>query len=107
MQSGKRKTQLIFGNHAKTSQVAPVVKNRRANAGEARDVGSIPGLGRCPGKKEMATHSSIFAWKIAWTEEPGGLQSRGLQKSDMTEHTPENVPKQLIVERKIFSTNVA
>ena len=32
-------------------------------------------------EKEMATHSSILAWKIPWTEEPGGLQSMGLQKS--------------------------
>ena len=31
-------------------------------------------------KQEMATHSSILAWKISWTEEPGGLQSMGLQK---------------------------
>ena len=38
-------------------------------------------------EKEMATHSSILAWEIPWTEEPGGLQSMGLQKSDMTEHT--------------------
>ena len=30
-------------------------------------------------KKKMATHSSILAWKIPWTEEPGGLQSVGLQ----------------------------
>ena len=30
-------------------------------------------------EKEMATHSSILAWKIPWTEEPGGLQSMGLQ----------------------------
>ena len=34
-----------------------------------------------PLEKEMATHSSILAWKISWTEEPGGLQSTGLQKS--------------------------
>ena len=32
-------------------------------------------------EKEMATHSSILAWRIPWTEEPGGLQSMGLQKS--------------------------
>ena len=32
-----------------------------------------------PLEKEMATHSSILAWKIPWTEEPGGLQSMGLQ----------------------------
>ena len=36
-------------------------------------------------EKEMATHSSILALKIPWTEEPGGLQSMGLQESDMTE----------------------
>ena len=34
-----------------------------------------------PPEKEMATHSSILAWRITWTEEPGGLQSTGLQKS--------------------------
>ena len=33
-----------------------------------------------PLEKEMATHSSILAWKISWTEEPGGLHSMGLQK---------------------------
>ena len=42
-------------------------------------LGSIPGYKRPPGE-EMATHSSIIAWKISWTEEPGGLQSIGLQK---------------------------
>ena len=31
-------------------------------------------------EKEMATHSSMLAWKIPWTEEPGGLQSMGLQR---------------------------
>ena len=34
-----------------------------------------------PLEKEMATHSSILAWEIQWTKEPGGLQSMGLQKS--------------------------
>ena len=34
-----------------------------------------------PLEKEMATHSSILAWEIPWTEEPGGLQSMGSQKS--------------------------
>ena len=32
-------------------------------------------------EKEMATHASMLAWETPWTEEPGGLQSRGLQKS--------------------------
>ena len=36
-------------------------------------------------EKEMATHSSIVAWEIPWTEEPGGPQSVGSQKSDTTE----------------------
>ena len=35
----------------------------------------------------MATHSSILAWRIPWTKEPGGLQSMGLQKVDTTEAT--------------------
>ena len=35
-------------------------------------------------EKEMASHSSILAWKIPWTEEPGGLQSMDLRESDMT-----------------------
>ena len=44
-------------------------KESACNAGEP---GSIPVLGRSP-EKEMATHSSILAWRIPWTEEPGGL----------------------------------
>ena len=36
-------------------------------------------------EKEMATHSSIFAWRIPWTEEPGRLQSMGCKESDTTE----------------------
>ena len=36
--------------------------------------------GKDPLEKEMATHSSILAWKIPWMEEPGGLQSMGLQR---------------------------
>ena len=37
-----------------------------------------------PLEEEMATHSSIPVWEILWTEEPGGLQSMGLQESDTT-----------------------
>ena len=48
------------------------VKNPPANAGDIRDVGLIPGLGRSL-EKGMATHSSILVWRIPWTEEPGGL----------------------------------
>ena len=53
-----------------------MVKNLPTNA---EDVGWNSGLGRPP-EKEMAMYSSILAWKIPWTEEPGGLQSMGLQK---------------------------
>ena len=51
------------------SQVVQVVKNPPANAG---DQGSIPGSGRSP-EEGVAAHSSILAWRIPWTEEPGGL----------------------------------
>ena len=40
-----------------------------------------------PLEEEMATHSSILAWRIPWTEESARLQSMGLQKSDITEVT--------------------
>ena len=36
--------------------------------------------GEDPLEKEMATHSSILAWRIPWTEEPGGIQSTGSQR---------------------------
>ena len=49
------------------------VNNMPANAGDTRDVGSVPGLGRFPGGGNG--NSSILAWKIPWAQEPGGLQS--------------------------------
>ena len=52
----------------------------KASACNAEDPGSIPGSGRSL-DKEMATHSSILAWRIPWTEEPGRLQSAGVAKS--------------------------
>ena len=51
-----------------------------ANEGGMRDVGSIPGP-EDPLEEGMATHSSILAWRIPWTEKPGGLQSTGLQRA--------------------------
>ena len=59
-----------------------MIKNLPANKG---DTGSIPGQ-EDPLEKEMATHSSILAWEIPWTEEPGGYSSWGCRKSAMTEH---------------------
>ena len=56
-----------------TSQVALVVKNLLAYAGDMRDEGSIFGWGRSL-EEGMVTHSNILAWRIPWTEEPGRLQ---------------------------------
>ena len=50
----------------------------KASAYNVGDPGSIPGSGRSP--EEIATHSRILAWKIPWTEEPGGLQSMGSKR---------------------------
>ena len=54
------------------SQVMLVVKNPLANVGDLRDQVSIPGCAD-PLKKGLATHSSILAWRIPWTEEPNEL----------------------------------
>ena len=56
------------------------LSDSKESACNAGDPGSIPGLGKIPLEKEMATLSSIFAWRIPWTEEPGGLQSMGSQR---------------------------
>ena len=64
-----------------------MVKNLPANAGDVRDMGSILGQ-EDPLEEEMATHASILAWKIPWTEKPGGLYSPwGHKGSNLTEHT--------------------
>ena len=57
-----------------------MVKSLPATAGHA---GLTPGWGRSL-DKDMATHSSILAWEIPWTEEPGRLESMGSQKSQDT-----------------------
>ena len=54
-----------------------MVNNQPAN--DVRDAGSIPGQ-EGPLEKGMVTHSSILAWRIPWTEEPGGLQPMWLQR---------------------------
>ena len=70
----------------KASRVAQLVKNPLAiqettcNSGDmGQSLGQEDPLG-----KEVATHSSILAWEIPWTEEPGRLQSMGLQELGMT-----------------------
>ena len=56
-----------------------VVKNLPASAGDAGDTGLIPGLGRSPGEGN-SNPPQYLAWKIPWTEEPGGLQSMRSQR---------------------------
>ena len=56
-----------------------MVKNPPANAEDIRDSGSTLGQ-EDPLEEEMVTHSTILAWKIPWTEKPGGLQSMGSKK---------------------------
>ena len=51
--------------------MALVIENSSANAGDIRHMGSIPGS-KDPLEEGMATHSSILAWRIPWTEEPVG-----------------------------------
>ena len=84
-----------------------VGKESACNVG---DPSSIPGWGRSLEKK-IATHSSIFAWKIPWTEDPGGLQSVGSQrvrhnfaaKSPILLSTSDSLPVFWIVLPLIFS----
>ena len=77
MEQGKYK--YIYTYVRGASQVVLVVKNPPANAGDIRDAGSTPGLGRSL-EEGMATHSSALAWRIPWTEEPGELQSMGSKR---------------------------
>ena len=73
---GEMKNGLLFG----ASLAAQLVKNLPA-MWETQ----VQSLGReDPLEKEMATHSSILAWRIPWTKEPGRLQSMGSQR-DTTE----------------------
>ena len=57
-----------------------MAKNPPANAGDIGSPADMTLDWENPLEKEMATYSSIFAWKISWTEEPGGLHSMGLQQ---------------------------
>ena len=61
-------------------------KEPPAKAGDLRHAGSIPGWEDAL-EKGIATHCSILAWRIPWTEKPGGLQSMGCTESVMTEAT--------------------
>ena len=62
----------------RASQLVLVVKNPPTNAGDIGDAGLIPELGRSPGGRHG--NASILAWRMPWTEEPGGLQPIGSQR---------------------------
>ena len=66
--------------------MALLVKNPPANTEYLKDMDSSPGSGRAPGGGH-GSPSSVLAWSISWTEEPGGLQFTGLQRvrADKTE----------------------
>ena len=67
-----------YGNFLYSVQGFPGSSDGKEFACNAGDLGSIPGSEKPP-EKGMSTHSSILAWRIPWTEEPGGLQSMGSQ----------------------------
>ena len=71
---------ILNGGAAASFPGSSVVKNLPANV---EDSGLTLVL-EDPLEEEMATHSSILAWEIPWTEEPGRLQSRGCKESDTT-----------------------
>ena len=80
-----RGSRIVQSHHQKTKKWAVGGSEVKASASNTGDLGSIPGLGKSMGwedplEKEMSTHSSILAWRIPWTEEPGGLQSMGSQR---------------------------
>ena len=69
---GTRTFSLEESRHkCRASQVALVVSNPAANAGDVRDMGSVPGSGRFPGGGHGGPLHTL-AWRIPWTEEPGG-----------------------------------
>ena len=63
-----------------TFQVALVIKNPPAKAGDVRDSEFDPWVRKIPLEEGMATHSSILAWELPWTASPGGLQAMALQR---------------------------
>ena len=79
MQALSLYSRVIWGNllnYSEASQVALVVRNPPANAGDKRNTSLVPCL-EDPLEEGMTTHFSILAWRIPRTEEPGGLQSIG------------------------------
>ena len=80
MQNCWAKLRKLIWWYSNEFEVAPVLKNPRVGAGDARDVSSIPGLGGSSGVGN-GNSFSILAWKIPLTEEPGWLQSMESQRA--------------------------
>ena len=80
-------------------------KESTCNAGDTRDTASIPELGRPPGGGH-GSPLSILAWRIPWTEEPGGLQSMGSQRDghDLVTKQPKQQPSFQIYFSQISDT---
>ena len=77
-----------------------VVKNLPANARDTRDGGWVPGW-EDPPEEEMAPYSRVLAWRIPWTEEPGGRKSTRLQRAgqdlaskQFSDKTPATIPRE-------------
>ena len=83
---GRHTIQSMYA-HYRGSLVAQMVKKCL----QCRDLGLIPGLGR-PLEEGMATHSSILAWRIPWTEEPGEYRPWGREEPDnrATQHSAQH-----------------
>ena len=77
-------------------QVALMVKNLPANAGDRhKSLGFDPWVWKIPWRREWQRHSSILAWRSQWTEEPGGLQSIGLQsRTQLKQLSTHTAPRQ-------------
>ena len=89
-QSDKKRKKISWITFISGFPSGSVIRNSPANAG---DMDLIPGW-KDPLEEEMATHSSILAWKILWTEEPGGLRFIELQRVGhhwVTEHARTHV----------------
>jgi len=74
---GRVRTSTVFGKDVGFGFLDG--SDSKESAQNAEDMGSVPGLGRSPGGGH-GNHSSILAWRIPWTAEPGGLQSMGSKR---------------------------
>ena len=94
--------QLLNDNRERqASQVILVVKNPPANAGDLREAGAIFLSQEDPMEEGTTSHSSILAWRIPWTGEPGGLQSIRSQKSRTLKQLSTHVPTHATMKGKM------